>query len=81
MPRRSVSWRAEAVTDTLLSLFFLTMGAAALISGYRAVMGLLPHPVCAIPNRVAAHLIILLWALSALSLVAWYLTALKPAAG
>lgn len=67
------------MTDTLLTLFLLTVGAAVLVSGYRAVMGLLPHPVYAVPNRITAHLIILLWALAALSLVAWYLTALKPA--
>ena len=75
---RSVSRRAEpAVTDALLTLFFFTLGIAVLMSGYRAVSALLPNPVYAIPNRVAAYLIILLWALATLSFVAWYLTDLK----
>jgi hypothetical protein len=65
------------VADALLSLFFFTLGIAVLVSGYRAVIALLPNPVYAIPNRVAAHLIILFWALATLSFVAWYLADLK----
>ena len=65
------------MTDTTLTLFFLTLGIAILVSGYRAVIALLPNPVYAIPNRLAAHLIILLWALATLSFVAWYVTELQ----
>jgi hypothetical protein len=65
------------VTDALLILFFFMLGIAVLMSGYRAASALLPNPVYAIPSRVAAYLIILLWALAALSFVAWYLTDLK----
>jgi hypothetical protein len=67
------------VADALLTFFFFTLGIAVLVSGYRAVIAVLPNPVYAIPNRVAAHLIILFWALAALSFVAWYLADLKLA--
>jgi len=75
--REQISWRAEIVSNALLILCFLTLGTAILMSGYRAVIGLLPSPVYVVPNRVAAHLIIALWALVALSFVAWYVTDLE----
>ena len=62
------------MADALLTVFFFTLGVAVLVSGYRAAIALLPNPVYAIPNRAAAHLIILLWALVAVSFVAWYLS-------
>jgi hypothetical protein len=67
------------VSDTLLSLFFFMLGVAVLVSGYRAVIALLPHPAHAMPHRVAAHLIILFWALATLGFVAWYLIDLRLA--
>jgi hypothetical protein len=62
----------KAMTDALLTFCFFTLGIAVLASGYRAMTALLPNPVYVFPNRVAAPLLTVLWALVALGFVAWY---------